>query len=415
MCIPSLTDLAAQSALGDLEESGGLILLRAARPGDVLYGINDCRLLSLQHMRIVGIGRAAFDQTTVHGLTISDNKLESIDGYMWEGLTLEAPGVLLGSLNLGKNRIKDIARNAWLHLGYLGSLSLMNNPLVLYPGVFNGLHSLESLFLASCKLTYIQEGTFDGLGKVTLLDLSANQITEIRDDMWCGLLSLQQLSLSGNGIVSVDPAGFAQLITLKDLQLNRNYLSELRRDMFIGLKLVKSRLHLGQNGISHLQPDIFADMKSLEVLYLDENSLVFTQDMWWGLENLKHLSLRRNHIDVLRAGSFTGLQSLNELDLAFNELTHIDPLALAGLPQLKALQLWHNNLTNLNSNIFDPTDFPNSFGHPVNMDIELQGNPITCTESICWLRDASNSLSDIGIFCKEYGKDFAEHDYCNKL
>ncbi len=213
----------------------------------------------------------------------------------------------------------------------------------------------------------------------------------------------------------------------------------------------------GVGGLSYL--DEFKLKKHCEIVM---RSLKFAKNMWQGLENLQRMWLKENHIGVLRSGSFIGLQSLTELELAFNELTHIEPGALAGLPQIKLLKLWYNNLTTLESNIFDPNDFLNTFGHPIDIDIRLESNPIECTESICWLRDAvppevdeyesnyydylyppiefpsgfsmgtsdSNSresecaspwcwsslnvgsLTALGIFCEEYQQDFADVDYC---
>ncbi len=382
ICKPTKMELMTQSGLTSKKDGDGIVL-GTAKPGDVLYRINDpnCEVLDLSSMSITDIQRAAFNQTTVRVLSLEDNELESVNSNMWEGLYLES------TLGLSRNQIRHIAPDTWKHMGDIEMLTLSKNPLTLYEGVFKGLSNLEILQLQSCGITNIEEGTFDGLGRLRSLYMSSNELTEIKAGTWRGLESLIYLSLSGNHIVSIAPSVFSQLHNLLELSLSGNPLSNLQGDIFTGLQSLRT-LQIENCEISQLSPNLFANLKSLESLNLQRNDLEFTKNMWKGLENLQEMWLKENHIGVLRSGSFIGLQSLTELELAFNELTYIEPGALAGLPQIKVLKLWYNNLTTLESNIFDTNDFPNTFGHPVDIDIRLESNPIQCTESICWLHDA---------------------------
>ena len=59
-----------------------------------------------------------------------------------------------------------------------------------------------------------------------------------------------------------------------------------------------------------------------------------------------------------------GLQSLDALDLGRNNLKTIAPGGLANLPNRARLSLYQTGILNLDENVFDPRDFPDSDGHP---------------------------------------------------
>ena len=267
MCKPTKMELMTQSGLTSKKDGDGIVL-RTAKPGDVLYGINDpnCEALDLSSMRITDIQRAAFNQTNVRILILEDNELESVNSNMWEGLYLES------NLGLSRNQIRHIAPDTWQHVGDIEMLNLSENPLTPYPGVFKGLSNLEILLLQSCGMTNIEEGTFDELGRLHSLYMSSNELTEIKAGMWRGLESLEYLYLYNNRIVSIAPSAFSLLNNLRELSLSSNPLSDLQSDTFTGLQSLRT-LQIENCEISQLSPNLFANLKRLKSLNLQRNNL----------------------------------------------------------------------------------------------------------------------------------------------
>ncbi|ELT98273.1 hypothetical protein CAPTEDRAFT_97812, partial [Capitella teleta] len=90
-------------------------------------------------------------------------------------------------------------------------------------------------------------------------------------------------------------------------------------------------------------------MNNLKVLHLDniERLSAISNDMFQGLPQLTHLSLRRNSIRYIEANSLGHLSSLNSLDLSKNRLRFINRSMLAE-------NLWtHLNVFYLSDNAFD--------------------------------------------------------------
>ena len=65
------------------------------------------------------------------------------------------------------------------------------------------------------------------------------------------------------------------------------------------------------------------------------------------------------------------------------------------MPVLKKLGLSSNQLTTLRSNIFNPDDYPDSNGRPLQLNLYLYENPFRCDRALCWLKDAQESGSII--------------------
>jgi hypothetical protein len=121
------------------------------------------------------------------------------------------------------------------------------------------------------------------------------------------------------------------------------------RDIFRNIPSLE-KLYLGQVGINKkVFKAMMSNMNNLKVLHLDniERLSAISNDMFQGLPQLTHLSLRRNSIRYIEANSLGHLSSLNSLDLSKNRLRFINRSMLAE-------NLWtHLNVFYLSDNAFD--------------------------------------------------------------
>jgi Leucine-rich repeat (LRR) protein len=65
---------------------------------------------------------------------------------------------------------------------------------------FNGLNSLENLYLVDNKLTHISENIFKNLVELKYLNLKSNDIVAFNKDLLFGLYWLETICLYGNPI-----------------------------------------------------------------------------------------------------------------------------------------------------------------------------------------------------------------------
>ena len=182
-----------------------------------------------------------------------------------------------------------------------------------------------------------------------------------------------------------------------------NNLEEIRAGMWKGLKSV-TLLSLSTNKIKSIDGDAWAELPSLKNLYLKENRLTLATDTFKDLDKLEMVNLRGNEITSAPSGCFkklTGLKhlwldvnkllvELEWLGVMINKISSIPQNGFGNLPKLKRLFLTDNRLTTLNSNMFNSSQYPNSNGHPPQLEISLDDNPFHCVNRLCWLKSAES-------------------------
>lgn len=92
--------------------------------------------------------------------------------------------------------------------------------------------------------------------------------------------------------------------------------------------------------------DVFVDCQDLR-LTSPPTSKAWSQE-------LKHLLLARNRIEVLREGAFLGFENLRSLDLQQNQISLVEEGAFQGLRRLTTLMLQHNRLSTLSEEALIP-------------------------------------------------------------
>ena len=89
---------------------------------------------------------------------------------------------------------------------------------------------VTKVVLSINNITHVDGGAFSYLTNCTWLDLPNNKLTEVKADMFRGLRSLTKLGLGHNHISYIEPGSFANL-SLTNLYLDSNRLSTpLQRD-----------------------------------------------------------------------------------------------------------------------------------------------------------------------------------------
>ena len=122
------------------------------------------------------------------------------------------------------------------------------------------------------RTTFCYEVTSDDLSHITDLNITGMGITELRSGDFNGLTSLQTLYLGNNSLSDLPQDLFDGLTSLWDLGLNGNSLTSLHEDLFDGLTSLQT-LRLARNSLTSLHPDLFDGLTSLQTLWLVGNPL----------------------------------------------------------------------------------------------------------------------------------------------
>ena len=189
------------------------------------------------------------------------------------------------------------------HFGHLSSLSSLEirdcKIRTLPPRSFVGLSNLETLTIQSHNsrwngiLLDIDYEAFVGLEKLKSVRLSDNNIFETPARLFCPLSNLETIDLRNNRLVNLEDLGLSNKtgeqcrVPVRELDVSSNKLSSLtpgslaasyrlerliasdneltvlERNTFRGLTSLTS-LHLSNNDISALSPDLFMDNSQLE-------------------------------------------------------------------------------------------------------------------------------------------------------
>lgn len=232
---------------------------------------------------------------------------------------------------------------------------------------------VQSLDMSNNQISMLPINGFSSLKRLRVLNLSSNAISMVVDEALHGLRSLESLDLSGNKIVALPPAMFRDATkSLKELRLQNNSISALpglvtdmnqlvtldlsrnvltsmwlNAETFSGLiRLVL--LNLSYNRISRLDPAIFKDLYTLQILNLQFNEIAtISADTFSPMSNLHTLELAHNRLTYLDAYSLNGLFALSLLALDSNLLEGIHPDAFRNCSSMQDLNLSGNNLDSI--------------------------------------------------------------------
>ncbi len=189
--------------------------------------------------------------------------------------------------------------------------------------------------------------------------LSGLQLTDLIDfdkEHVPGLNKIVALHLSDNLLTTLDPNVFRGMNRLTNIDLHGNKLTVLPDDIFEGLGALK-QIDLNGNKLATLSPGIFNGLP-LNFLDLSKNLFVtLPANIFEGLIALRGLNLQDNQLTTLPDIIFHALGALERLDLSGNKLAALPAIIFHGLKALGKVDLSYNKLTAIPGNIFrDSTD-----------------------------------------------------------
>ncbi|NXR63056.1 TLR5 protein, partial [Rhadina sibilatrix] len=325
------------------------------------------------------------DYSTFAGLGRSNLKFFDISrGFIFSlnSLIFQSLGKL-ESLNLFKNKINQIRRQAFFGLGNLKTLNLSGNLLgELYDYTFEGLHSVTVIDLQQNHIGMIGSESFRQLVNLKIIDLRDNAIKRLPS-----FPHLTSVFLGDNKLMSVADTA----ITATHLELERNWLADLG-DLYVLFQIPNLQyIFLKQNRFSYCVKSANV-IENNQLVYMDlgENmlQLVWERDLcldvFWALSKLQVLHLNNNYLSALPQEIFRGLTSLKRLNLASNLLSHLSP------------GLFPQSLTNLNlsgNQLFSPE--PEAFMTLSILDITHNNYVCDCAlkSLLVWLNETNVTLA----------------------
>ena len=361
----------------------------------------------------------AFKGTNLSSLTLSSCKIATIDQDAFRSLSS------LTELFLDGNGLKNVNKTLFQNMNNLKKLVLSKNQFTKMPCESIGkLHNLEHLYFSDnthCNVTVLCP-EFEKLTKLDDLQLLNVNIPKAGDAFFTSVKHVETLYISPQNFSKkafsglkmlnyvdirgkiTDVANLANALTgmantplhtlyITDIPtihtIPANILQPLKNSNLTKLKLVHfgikslalgvftsisrvTHLDLSNNIIPGFEPYLFNPLGRLEELVLDNNHLsdfvIGPSTGFWSLQpSLQRIYLKKNSIQVLRAGCFKGLTNLKVLDLYKNQISSITSNILNS-ESLKSLNLRHNQIGHLTENTF-------AQAHSIT-GLNLQGNEI---------------------------------------
>lgn len=353
-----------------------------AVPGNTFCQLPNLVHLNLSRNRIQDVADLGFRERTPpppQPLISSHDDVYDVDPYQRKSSATSCP-LDLQSLDVSWNRFVVVPTNGFGSLRRLTELRLAGNQIsVVNDRPLGGLANLEVLDLScnnvvslpvnmfkdvadTVKQIYLQNnsigalspGLFVNLYQLTSLDLSYNQLTSkwIDAGTFTGLIRLVMLNLSNNKITKLDPTMFHDLYTLQILNLGGNLIESVPDDAFIPLRNLDT-LILSNNKVMDVSPFALNGLYALTLLSLDGNRLTDVHEHCFrNCTTLQDLHLSGNLMKTVPA-ALRDMTLLKTVDLGENRIDFIEPKSFDGMSNLYGLRLMGNRLRNISSNLFD--------------------------------------------------------------
>jgi len=336
-------------------------------PAKILSGLRDLRNLTVRTLNgrktkySLELESGAFDNTPqIEKLDLSCNNIWQIPDRLF------CPLSNLVTLNISWNTLKDIAELGFRDVGDRAtSRRQQESTLAPFPCSLD----MQSLDVSNNQISVLPIYGFSSLKRLRVLNLSSNAISMVADEALHGLRSLESLDLSGNRIVALPTGMFRDAAkSLKELRLQNNSISVLSPGLVAGMNQLVT-LDLSRNVLtsSWLNSATFSGLIRLVLLNLSHNRIVKLEPaLFKDLYTLQILNLQFNEIEMISADTFSPMSNLHTLELAHNRLTYLDAYSLNGLFALSLLALDSNMLEGIH---------PDAFRNCSSMqDLNLSGN-----------------------------------------
>lgn len=241
---------------------------------------------------------------------------------------------------------------------------------------------------------------FDGLktSRIFLISLRRNSIRTLefsdRADVFKEVPGLKVLVLSENQIGAVEDDTFAELFSLQHLFLDLNKIRRLEPSSFRIPSLVTLSIAENNFKFSSLEDTskLFSHLSKLKVLNVSGNDLkgVSQRNLAFLFRNLTQvtvLKLGHTGLTFLPTGIFRGLKMLKEIYLEGNQLKSWQPEIFRRLSNLEALYLNKNKIQTVSLE-----QLYSAVNRTHTVHLNLANNPFSCT---CQIRDFLQWLHQI--------------------
>ena len=213
--------------------------------------------------------------------------------------------------------------------------------------VLSGFEMLEVLILGHNSLSILPATICQNLPQLKVLKLGYNVLSNLTFDLFTGQceLKLLYIHLNNNKLTYLAPDVFNSTSNLQHLDLSQNRLVHISNHSFRTLTELHT-LNLTGNYISYLGISVFDSQTKLYRLYLSDNVIALNQSgVFDSLGELDILDLSDNHISVLPTGVFGSLRQLRTLDLSDNHVSVLPTFVFNSLVRLRTLDLSDNHIS----------------------------------------------------------------------
>ncbi|XP_030567717.1 relaxin receptor 2 [Drosophila novamexicana] len=214
---------------------------------------------------------------------------------------------------------------------------------------FGGLPAVESLVLKLCAIREIASHAFDRLAAIPLktLYMDDNELSRLPEHFFAPGNQLRILILARNQLRSLGSGDFRYLQHLEDLDLRGNLISHFEAQVFAQLHSLEV-LYLNNNRLQQLRPGMFpSNLVHLHTLSLAHNQISSIAANTFTFPQLRHLFLAGNQLSYIRDGTFCNLSYLQGLHLNENQIEKFDLHAFDCLENLSSLLLTGNRFKTL--------------------------------------------------------------------
>lgn len=346
---------------------------------NVFEDLNGVRELNLAHNEInnlftnclVGLTQAF----TVH---LDNNQISKIPYGLFDSI-----GNVM-KLNLSHNVIMDFEdTEPFLANGMLADLDMSWNDLTaIPPSLFKKTLALRSLSLSNNRIKRLYSDSFSQLKNLIELDLSHNRINMPPGLMFVNCSQLERLEMSWNPLHTLPDTLLTGLGMLRELYLASGCLDGLPDQL-----CTPPNDHLNITNLTRPFLEPYTTLSKLQTLHLQGN---FLESL--SLEPLKGASLRELHIQQNNISSidpqiFAHMTNMTFVNISRNALNADFHSALGNMGHIKVLDLSYNQFLSIERNRLELDDHFEK--------LYLGGNPIRCECEAAFLRDYT-PLQDYG-------------------
>jgi Leucine-rich repeat (LRR) protein len=208
------------------------------------------------------------------------------------------------------------------------SLELKNGDMETIPtDLFTNYPNIQLFSVQNSKLQNVAKGNFKNGGNLQVLGFSQNNLAILKNSTFEGSSGLNTLMITDE-------------VNLKTVEVGA----------FKGLPAL-IKLSITNGSISSLQPGIFDDLTSLNILEMDHQKLkTIPLNLFTFNTKLVEVSFPHNQISQIPPNAFNSITNLQQLDLGYNQLQR-SPTFNAGIISMPGNILKAIQITNVSSQI----------------------------------------------------------------